>query len=35
MNDITLFQNFDVKGGPELGQKNLPVLQAAWLDCSA
>lgn len=29
MNDITLFQNFDVKGGPELGRKNLPILQAA------
>lgn len=32
MNDITLFQNFDVKGGPELGQKNLPILQAALKD---
>jgi Xaa-Pro aminopeptidase len=29
MNDITLFQNFDVKGGPDLGRKNLPILQAA------
>lgn len=29
MNDITLFQNFDVKGGPDYGRKNLPILQAA------
>lgn len=29
MNDITLFQNFEVKGGPDYGRKNLPILQAA------
>jgi len=29
MNDITLFQNFEVKGGPDYGRKNLPLLQAA------
>jgi Xaa-Pro aminopeptidase len=29
MNDITLFQTYDIKGGPELGRKNLPVLQSA------
>lgn len=29
MNDITLFQNFEVKGGPDYGRKNLPILQTA------
>lgn len=29
MNDITLFQSYEVKGGPDYGRKNLPVLQAA------
>jgi len=27
MNDITFFQSYDVKGGPDYGRKNLPVLQ--------
>lgn len=29
MNDITLFQSYEVKGGPDYGRKNLPILQAA------
>lgn len=29
MNDITFFQSYDVKGGPDYGRKNLPILQKA------
>ncbi len=32
MNDITLFQNYTVKGGPDFGRKNLPPLRAALKD---